>query len=98
MTYRRVHEDSRFGFSVFRAGRRYDLVDDDLVLVVGLPGTDRREIAMRLLDPEHILFVHYTDCFLDLVEDFASSWESPRYQPRLISITHHDAGTIECRE
>ena len=98
MTYRRVHEDSKLGFSVFRADRRDDLMYDDLVLVVGLPGTDRREIAMRLVDPEHTLFVHYADCFPDLVEDFASSWESPRYQQRLISITYHDATTIECSE
>jgi hypothetical protein len=98
MTYRCVHKDSQLGFSVYRGDQRDDLLDDDLLLVAALPGTGRGEIAMRLIDPEHILFVHYTDCFPDLVEDFVASWESPKYKTRLISIEHHDATTIECSE
>jgi hypothetical protein len=98
MTYRCVHKDSQLGFSVYRGERHEDLIGDDLLLVAALPGAGQREIAMRLADPEHILFVHYTDCFPDLVEDFVASWDSPRYKTRLIDIKHHDATTIECPE
>jgi hypothetical protein len=93
MTYKCVHKDSQVGFSVYRGDSR-----DDLLLVAALPGADQREIAMRLIDPEHILFVHYTDCFPDLVGDFVASWEAPRFKARLISIQHRAAGIIECPE
>jgi len=92
MTYKCVHIDSELGYSVYRGERGYD----DLILVARLPGTGQREIAIRLEDPEQIMFIHYTDCFPDLIEDFLTACESPRYKSRLISIRHHDQSTIEC--
>ena len=96
MIYHRIRKDPLFGFSVYRAGRGGDLLQDDLILVATLPGPGRRQIAMRLEDPEPILFVHYTDCFPDLVKDFIASWDSPRYKSRLLSIRREGADTIEC--
>ncbi len=96
MIYRRIHKDSQLGFSVYRGNRADDLLQDDLVLVATLPGSARREVAIRLDDPEPILFVHYTDCFPDLVEDLIAAWESPRYSSRLLKFRHQDADIIEC--
>src|SRR5262249_20235986 len=90
MTYRCLHKDPQLRYSVYRGDRR-----DDLMLVATLPGSER-EIVIRLVDPEPILFIHYTDCFPDLVEDFIASWESPKYKSRLVSIRHQDAETVEC--
>jgi hypothetical protein len=96
MIYRCVHRDSQLGFSVYRGNLRDDLLRDDLVLVATLPGSGQREVAMRLTDPEPILFVHYTNCFPDFVENFVAAWDSPRYQSRLVSVRHQDPETIEC--
>jgi hypothetical protein len=96
MVYRCIHRDSQLGFSVYRGDRGRDLLHDDLILVATLSGSGQREVAMRLADPEPILFVHYTDCFPDLVEDFIASWESARYRTRLVSIRHQGSDTIEC--
>jgi hypothetical protein len=65
------------------------------MLVAALPGSER-EVAIRLVDPEPILFIHYTDCFPDLVEDLVASWESPKYKSRLVWIQRQDADTVEC--
>ncbi len=96
MIYRCIHKDIKLGFSVYRANRGGDLLHDDLLLVATLPGSGCREIAMHLEDPEPILYVHYTDCFPDLVDDFRASWEAPRYRSRLVSIRRQDLDTIEC--
>ena len=96
MICRCIYRDSQLGFSVYRGDRGCDLLHDDLILVATLPGSGQREVAVRLADPEPILFVHYTDCFPDLVEDFIASWKSPRYRSRLVSIRHRDSDTIEC--
>jgi hypothetical protein len=89
--YRCIHTNPQLGFSVYRGDRR-----DDLILVASLPNGSQREIAIRLVDPEPIMFIHYTDCFPDLVEDFVACWDSPRYKSRLLSMRHHDPDTIEC--
>jgi hypothetical protein len=89
--FRCIHTDPQLGFSVYRGDRR-----DDLILVASLPDAGQGEIAIRLDDPEPTLFIHYTDCFPDLVEDFVACWDSPKYKSRLVSIRHHDPDTIEC--
>lgn len=96
MIYQRIHEDSQRGFCLYRGKRGGDILHDDLILVATLPGLGRREIAVRLEDPEPILFVHYGDCFPDLVEDFIGFWESPKYRSRLLSIRHVGTNAIEC--
>ena len=91
MIYHCVHTDLQLGFSVYR-GNRWD----DLILVATLPGAGRGEIAMRLTDPEPIMFTHYTDCFPELVEDVVASRESPKYKSRMVSIRRLNSDSIEC--
>lgn len=94
--FQSIYTNSDPLYSVYRSNRCQELLNDDLLLVVVLPGSWSREIAVRLVDPEQILFVHYADAFADFVADLVSSHEADRFSDRLVAIRRLDAVTVEC--
>jgi hypothetical protein len=90
MTFRRIHTDQTYWFSVFRSDQT-----GDHVLYAALKEKDSPEIAIRLAAPEVEMFRERPVEFLSFARDFIASHETPLFSSRKISFRTSEPEVLE---